>query len=141
MAPVSGPPVLNYEASQEYLSLIKGLHGSSELILYYKYEKNGVFSPPLVFTLLSCVTLPHTLLDQSSGIIPGDSAVEKKKLEISFSVFIPPDDGRELKDLAHGVGNRSDIHVPGMKSPPFFFRCKINLNCSRLICRTLNAPS
>lgn len=57
---------------------IAHLHGSSELTRYldYKYEKNAVFFP--LHPLLSYVTPPRTLLDQSSGIIPGDSAVEDK---------------------------------------------------------------
>lgn len=90
MAPVSGPPVLSYEASQEYLSLIKRLHGSSELTLFLGFfatnmRRMQVFPP---HPLLSYVTPPHTLLDQSSGIIPDDSAVEEK-VRTQFLCFHP----------------------------------------------------
>lgn len=126
LPPVSGLPVTQLW-SLRGIPIVRSHKKSHSWLFTNKYRENTV-SPPLIIALLPCITL-WTILQGG-----------KKKWQISFSVFIRPDDGRELKDPADDVGKHANIHILTMKLPCSFIRCKIN-SSSCLICKTLNALS
>lgn len=93
------------------------------VILYYRYEKNAVFHHPW-YPIFYPISHFHALFltnHLGSSLMILQRRAKNKSKKICFSVFIPPDDGRELKDPAHDVGKRSDIHILGIKLPHFFF--------------------